>query len=77
MKLDFPNIINQDGQAHYFGKILNDEQNRKYLNELLHKIEWTNENLIMFGKEIITKRKVAFYADQHIQYTYSNNTKKG
>jgi len=77
MKLDFPNIINQDGQAHYFGKILNDEQNRKYLNELLHKIEWTNENLIMFGKEIITKRKVGFYAGQHIQYTYSNKTKKG
>jgi len=77
MIIDFPNIINQDGQAHYFGMIFNAEQNHKYFNELLHKIEWMNEKLIMFGKEITTKRKVAFYADSKIEYTYSNKTKKG
>jgi alkylated DNA repair dioxygenase AlkB len=31
----------------------------------------------MFGKEIISKRKVAFYGDDGIEYTYSNKTKKG
>ena len=77
MAISFPNIINQDGQAHYFGEIINDEQNHKYFNELLHKIEWANEKLIMFGKEITTKRKVAFYADPFINYTYSNKTKIG
>jgi alkylated DNA repair dioxygenase AlkB len=77
MKINFPNIINQDGQAHYFGTIFNKEQNDYYFNELLNKIEWINENLIMFGKEITTKRKVAFYADSMIHYTYSNKTKKG
>jgi alkylated DNA repair dioxygenase AlkB len=77
MAISFPNIINQDGQAHYFGKIINDEQNHKYFNELLHKIEWVKENLVMFGKEITTKRKVAFYADPLIDYTYMNKTKKG
>lgn len=75
--MNYPNVINQDGQAHYFGKIINDEQNQKYFNELLHKIEWVNENLVMFGKEITTKRKVAFYAESLIDYTYSNKTKKG
>ncbi len=29
----------------------------------------------MFGKEIITKRKVAWYADQPFQYAYSGSTK--
>jgi alkylated DNA repair dioxygenase AlkB len=77
MLRNFPNIINQDGQAHYFGMILNAEQKHIYFNELLNKIEWTNENLVMFGKEITTKRKVAFYADDLIAYTYSNKTKKG
>jgi len=77
MILNFPNIINKDGQAHYFGIITNAEQNHSYFNELLHKIEWKNEKLIMFGKEITTKRKVAFYADPSINYTYSNKTKKG
>ena len=77
MKIDLPNVINQDGQAHYFGKIINAEQNDKYFNELLNKIEWANEKLILFGKEITTKRKVAFYADSLIEYTYSHKTKKG
>ena len=77
MKIDLPNVINQDGQAHYFGKIINAEQNDKYFNELLNKIEWANEKLILFGKKITTKRKVAFYADSLIEYTYSHKTKKG
>ena len=77
MIINFPNIINQDGQAHYFGIIINAEQKHIYFNELLNKIEWTNEKLVMFGKEITTKRKVAFYADSLIEYTYSNKTKKG
>jgi alkylated DNA repair dioxygenase AlkB len=77
MEINFPNIINQDGQAHYFGPILTEEQNSYYWEELLHKIEWANEKVVMFGKEITTKRKVAFYADESIEYTYSNKTKKG
>ena len=31
----------------------------------------------MFGKEIITKRKVAFYSDPSIAYTYASKTKIG
>lgn len=77
MTKEFPNIINQDGKAHYFGIITNVDQNIKYYNELLNNITWKNENLVMFGKEITTKRKVAFHADNSIQYTYSNKTKKG
>ncbi len=77
MEINFPNIINQDGQAHYFGPILTEEQNSYYWEELLHKMEWANEKVVMFGKEITTKRKVAFYADGTIEYTYSNKTKKG
>jgi alkylated DNA repair dioxygenase AlkB len=73
----FPNIINHDGQVIYFGSILKSEDKVKFFNELLHKIEWKNEVVIMFGKEITTKRKVAFYADAGMEYTYSNKTKKG
>jgi alkylated DNA repair dioxygenase AlkB len=76
MRANIPNIINQDGQAHYFGIIVNAEQKHNYFNELLNKIEWTNEKLVMFGKEITTKRKVAFYGDSLMSYTYSNKTKQ-
>lgn len=77
MHINIPNIINYDGQAFYFGNIFTDEESNNYFIELLNKIEWRNENVIMFGKEIITKRKVAFYADKGIEYTYSSKTKNG
>jgi alkylated DNA repair dioxygenase AlkB len=70
-------IINQDGIATYFGPVISMEENEYLFNQLLENIEWKNEVGIMFGKEFITKRKVAFYADNAIEYTYSSKTKKG
>ena len=77
MQDNFPNIINYDGQAIYFGVIFNDQENESYYNDLFNKIEWRNEVVVMFGKEITTKRKVAFYADKEIEYTYASKTKIG
>jgi alkylated DNA repair dioxygenase AlkB len=74
---NIPNIINQDGVAIYYGNIMDDEQIGQFYNEILDKIPWENERVIMFGKEIVTKRKVAFYSDPHISYTYSSKTKNG
>jgi hypothetical protein len=39
-------------------------------------IEWKNDEAILFGKKIITKRKVAWYGERPFEYTYSNTTKK-
>lgn len=65
-----------DGEVNYFGKIMpNDEANR-YLNSLLNTIQWKNDEVVIFGKHYITKRKVAWYGDSDYKYTYSNTTKK-
>ncbi len=71
------NIIDQDGIALYHEKVLTDQQITQLYNDLLNKINWENERVVMFGKEIITKRKVAFYSDPLIAYTYSSKTKIG
>ena len=71
------NIIDQDGIALYHEKVLTDEQIKPLYDELLNNINWENERVVMFGKEIITKRKVAFYSDPSIAYTYSSRTKIG
>lgn len=77
MKHDFPNIINQDGQAIYFGAIMTMEEMTSFYTKLFNNIAWEQDQIIMFGKAITTKRKVAFYADNNIDYTYSNVKKKG
>ena len=77
MNKDFPYIINSQGQAIYFGQIISEEQMSIFYEELMNNIDWKNEVVVMFGKEITTKRKVAFYSDSNIEYRYSQKTKKG
>lgn len=71
------NIIDQDGIALYHEKVISGEQIKPLYDELLNNINWENERVVMFGKEIITKRKVAFYSDPSIAYTYASKTKIG
>lgn len=69
------NLLPKDGTVNYYGKILNRQQADYYLGELMDKVEWRNDEAIIFGKKIITKRKVAWYGDKPYQYTYSGITK--
>ena len=69
------NWLPQDGTVNYYGKLLNQNEADFYLNKLLETIEWRNDEAIIFGKKIITKRKVAWYGEKPFEYTYSNITK--
>ncbi len=69
------NWLPQDGTVNYYGKLLNSKEADFYLNKLLKTIEWRNDEAIIFGKKIITKRKVAWYGEKPFEYTYSNTTK--
>lgn len=70
------NILPKDGIVHYNGKIFSLHEANHYLSSLLGSIEWKNDEAVIFGKLIITKRKVAWYGDVEFEYTYSNRTKK-
>ena len=70
------NLLPQDGTVNYYGKILEEEKANQFYLKLLNEIEWRNDEAVIFGKKIITKRKVAWYGDENFEYTYSNSTKK-
>jgi alkylated DNA repair dioxygenase AlkB len=55
--------------------LFNQEDANNYFEKLLNTIEWRNDELVIFGKKIITKRKVAWYGEKPFEYTYSNTTK--
>ena len=69
------NYLPRDGTVNYYGKVLNPQASDHYLQSLLESVEWRNDEAIIFGKRIITKRKVAWYGDKSYEYTYSNTTK--
>ncbi|MDO9254393.1 MAG: alpha-ketoglutarate-dependent dioxygenase AlkB [Bacteroidales bacterium] len=70
------NLLPKDGIVNYYGKVFSLREADHYLECLLNTIEWKNDEAVIFGKHIITKRKVAWYGDQDYEYTYSNTTKK-
>lgn len=69
------NLLPQDGTVNYYGKILNQKEANDFYETLLETIEWKNDEAVIFGKKIITKRKFAWYGDENFEYTYSNSTK--
>lgn len=70
------NLLPYQGDVSYFGKIMSDQEAGRFFKFLLHEIPWESDCVIMFGKRIETKRKVAWYADAPLEYTYSKITKK-
>ena len=68
-------LLNKDGAVEYHGKIISSLDASHYLNSLLNTIEWKNDEVVIYGKKIITKRKVAWYAEKPFEYSYSNTTK--
>ena len=69
------NILPYDGVTNYYGAVLDAAQSDFYYQKLLENINWKHDEAIIFGKKIITKRKVAWYGDSEYSYTYSKVTK--
>ncbi len=69
------NILPKDGTVNYYGKVLSSREADQYFNLLMKNILWKNDEVVIFGKHIVTKRKAAWYGDSDYLYTYSNTTK--
>ena len=72
----FVNVLNNDGEANYYGMVMTTSEANTYYNLLLKNINWKNDEALYHGRHIVTKRKVAWYGDQGFLYTYSNTTKQ-
>jgi alkylated DNA repair dioxygenase AlkB len=71
------NLLPYDGIAIYHGIVLNEKEATQICKNLLDTIPWKQDEVMMFGKKIMTKRKVAWYADAGISYTYAGVKKSG
>lgn len=70
------NVLPYGGVVNYYGKLFTLPVANQYFDRLSKNIKWENDQASIYGKLIITKRKVAWYADKDFDYTYSNITKK-
>jgi alkylated DNA repair dioxygenase AlkB len=69
-------LLHKDGTVDYYANVLTHNEGNRYFDLLLQKIAWGNDDVIIFGKHIVAKRKIAWYGDSDYLYTYSNTTKQ-
>lgn len=68
------NLLPYDGVVNYYGPIFGEAEAASTLNVMMRVVPWQHDEVVMFGKRVVTARKVAWYGDG--DYTYSGTVKK-
>lgn len=64
-----------DGEVLNYGLVLNTKECQHYLAYFLTADFWKQDELIIFGKHIITSRKTAWFGNSNLEYKYSGTKK--
>ena len=70
------NLLPCDGEAYYHGSVFGESESEEILGSLIEGIPWRHDQAVMFGKRIVTARKVAWFADGGVSYSYSGTVKR-
>lgn len=70
------NLLPRDGTAVYHDRIFNEKMARHYFERLRSTLPWRHDEVVMFGKRVVTAREVAWFADANIPYHYSGTVKQ-
>ncbi len=69
---EMENLLPYDGEAVYWSAVYGRQEADVQFDQLRLNIAWRNDEVMMFGKRIVTKRKTAWYGRQDFSYTYAN-----
>ena len=64
-------VITRDGRVDYFPGVFELDSCVTLFAALMNSLDWQVDQIIMFGRKITTKRKVAWVGDDGCSYTYS------
>jgi len=70
------NLLPCDGTVNYHGPVWSPAAADSYFQKLLADIPWQHDETVIFGRHIVTARKVAWFAESGLSYTYSGTTKQ-
>lgn len=70
------NLIPYNGEAYYLENFLESKLARQYFIAIRDRISWEQDEFLMYGKKIITNRRVAWYGSKPFDYSYSGITRK-
>lgn len=65
------NLLPMDGLVQYLPAFMNAEESVSLFDQLQKSLRWDADQVMMFGKLVTTRRKVAWAGDPECTYTYS------
>lgn len=69
------NLLPEDGTVVYEDHLFTEAESSYFLETLVRTLPWQPDEVVMYGKRITTRRKVAWYGDRPFAYTYSHTTR--
>ncbi|MEP6849510.1 MAG: alpha-ketoglutarate-dependent dioxygenase AlkB [Acidobacteriota bacterium] len=70
------NLLPYDGLVTYYGIVLDAPASDLHFERLFKTIDWRPDELVIAGRRIVTKRKIAWFGDAAFSYIYSGTTKE-
>lgn len=67
------NLLPHHGEA-FLQTLFSKEQSDSYYQSLVNEIDWKQQSIFLFGKEVLQPRLIAWQAEEGIHYTYSGRT---
>lgn len=68
------NILPFQGEVNFYPCFFSVAEADQYLNNLLHEVQWRQQPIKIFGKEIMQPRLTAWFSTEGKSYTYSGIT---
>lgn len=68
-------LLDHDGLVEYIPNFLNRPLGSDFFTKLKNEIIWQQDQLVIFGREVTTKRRVSWYGSEAYCYIYSNAEK--
>jgi alkylated DNA repair dioxygenase AlkB len=71
------NLLPTDGVLRYISQFLTLSESDELFRKLHNELNWQPDVIKMYGKEIITARKIIWMSQNNLPYTYSGTLKQG
>jgi alkylated DNA repair dioxygenase AlkB len=69
------NILPFDGYVYYIPNFLTVTEQNEICEKLFSNLEWEPDQAVIYGKNVMTKRKIAWFSDHGATFSYSGVTR--
>lgn len=73
---EIQNLLPKDGTVHHYGFVFSKIASDTFYDVFLNTIAWQNDEAIMYGKRIVTDRKIAWYVEEISTYVNHKITRE-